>query len=651
MNLDEVALTQARLTQKLESLSTQPGCYLFRDREHRVLYVGKAKSLRTRVRSYFLDGSSDTRPFIALLANLLWDIETIVTRTEKEALILEHSLVREHKPRFNVKLRDDKNFLSLRLAIAESFPRLVAVRRAESDGARYFGPYHSATAARRTLSLVNKHFQLRTCTDTDMRSRKRPCLQYQIKRCLGPCVFPVDAGRYQEQVQTVSLFLEGRHDELSALLGERMRASSTEMQFEVAAVYRDQLRAIDSIRQSQRVISQDGVDRDVFGFYLEGDRMEIAVLYIRMGRLQDVLTSSVKDVMVGPEEVLSAFLARHYGLADAEQGAAPIPQEVVLPTAIEPEDLLAELLGERAGRKVLLTVPQRGKKTDLLELAEANAKQAFEEKRKRSSDLEERLGQLQQKLRLEELPTRIECCDISHLGGQDSVGAVVAMKGGTLDKSRYRIFHVKNAHHTAGDDYGAMYEVLSRRFRRARDDADWEPPQLFVVDGGRGQLQVALAAARDLGLHGLAIVGLAKEKENVAGEMLVDRVYLPGQKNPIALRSSSALMLLAQLRDEAHRFSNRAREKVGRAKRFSSALDDIPGIGPKTKTALLQAFGSVEQIKRATDAALLAVPGVNPKRLQALRDALGPTVLVEGKGVNKVDVELSTLFPDGASEP
>jgi excinuclease ABC subunit C len=471
---------------------------------------------------------------------------------------------------------------------------------------------------------VNKHFQLRTCTDADMASRKRPCLQYQIKRCPAPCVFEIDEGYYREQVHTVSLFLEGRHDELSALLFDRMKTSASEMHFEVAAVYRDQLRAIESIRQSQRVISQDGVDRDVFGIHLEGDRMEIAVLYIRMGRLQDVLTTSVRDVLVGPEEVLSTFLARHYGLADAEQGAAPIPQEVVIPLAIEPEDLLAELLAERAGRKVLLTVPQRGKKSDLLELAESNAKQAFEEKQKRSSDLEERLGQLQQKLRLDEVPTRIECCDISHLGGKDSVGAVVAMQNGVLDKARYRIFHVKNAQHTGGDDYGAMYEVLSRRFRRARDDEGWEPPQLFVVDGGRGQLQVALAAARDLGLHGLAIVGLAKEKENTAGEMLVDRVYLPGQKNPIALRSSSALMLLAQLRDEAHRFSNRAREKVGRAKRFSSALDDVPGIGPKTKTALLQAFGSVEQIKRATDEALLAVAGVNPKRVKALRDTLGP---------------------------
>ncbi len=676
--------------EKLDALPPSSGVYMFKDKKGTVVYVGKAKSLRSRVRSYFQEGSTDNRYFIPILQRTIGDLDTIVTGTEKEAAILENNLIKEHRPRYNVKLRDDKDYISLRLDPKDAWPRLWVVRRPSyqpGETARYFGPYHSATAARRTLHLVNKHFQLRTCTDTEMRSRKRPCLQHQIKRCPAPCVLDVDRAWYDEQVRAVAMFLDGRHDELSAELESRMQAAARAMRFELAAVYRDQLHAIDKVREEQRVVSVDDVDRDVLGIHREGDLVELALLHIRRGKLADVGTFSIKNAEVPDEEVVAAFLAQNYALADASDpnsAAMPVPDEIIVPTLPDAASGTAEWLSERAKHKVSLLCPQRGPRVDLLRLANDNASHAFNEKRRASDDVQERLTQLKERLRLPTVPRRIECCDISHLGGHDTVGAVVAMLDGEPDKKRYRTFHVRGdassskatdaapcpgggAEGTldqeiddehgepvslAGDDYRAMYEVLARRFRRglkrqeekaARvevegsqppdsghgdseppssdgQENEWDLPDLFVVDGGRGQLAVALAAARDLGLHELPIVALAKEKENVLGETLVDRVYLPGQKNPIPLKSHSASMFfLARLRDEAHRFSNRAREKLGKRKRMRSALDDIAGIGPKTKQALLMHLGSLKAIKAADDAAILAVPGVTARHLKALR--------------------------------
>jgi excinuclease ABC subunit C len=657
----------AIVVEKLDALPVQSGVYLFKDKKGAVLYVGKAKSLRARVRSYFQEGSSDNRIFIPLLLRYLGDLDTIVTANEKEALILENNLIKEHRPRYNVKLRDDKDYLSLRLEPKAEWPRLDVVRRPQPDGARYFGPYHSATAARRTLHLVNKHFQLRTCSDVEMRSRKRPCLQYQIKRCPAPCVYEVDTRWYDEQVDAVAKFLDGRHDELSRELEGRMARCAREMRFELAAVYRDQLRAIDKVREEQRIVTVDDVDRDVLGLYREGDLAELALLYVRAGKLADVATFSIKNAEIPDEEIVGAFLSQHYKHDEADEGIVPVPNEVILPILPEGVHGIAEWLADRAGHKVTLLVPQRGSKVDLLALANENAKHAFQEKRRESDDVQERLQQLQERLRLPTLPRRIECCDISHLGGGDTVGAIVAMKDGQPDKKHYRTFHVKSVKAggmEAGDDYSAMYEVLARRFRRGRDakpeeaasidsegesagvlparrpvaepvstltDAEareraeqieWELPDLFVVDGGKGQLNIALAAAHDLGLHALPIVALAKEKENLMGETLVDRVYLPGQKNAINLKSHSAsLFFLARARDEAHRFSNRARERLGKARRMRSALDDVKGIGDETKKALLKHLGSLAAVKRATDEQLLAVPGVTSRHVKALRAA------------------------------
>lgn len=663
---------------KLAALPARPGCYIFRDKQSRVLYVGKAKNLRSRVRSYFQASTSDTRAFIPALPRLIGDLDTVVTVSEKEAAILENSLIKEHRPRLNVKLRDDKEYLNLRLDPSVAWPRLELVRKPTPDGARYFGPYHSATAARRTLHLVEKHFQLRTCSDRELASRKRPCIQYQIKRCPAPCVYDVDREWYGEQVRAVDLFLSGRHDELTAELEEQMKQASRELKFEVAAIYRDQLDAVRKVREQQRVVVVSDGDQDVLGLYREGDLVELGVVYVRQGRVIEIASLSHARMELPDDEIVAAFLRDHYG--EGGIASSHIPEEIVVPVLPDGadgvaewlSDLRAELRGKKRAR-CQLVAPQRGSRKRLLEMAQEHARHAFDEKRRAAEDIDERLARLQQRLRLPVLPRRIECCDISHLGGRDTVGSVVALRDGVPDKRGYKSYHVRTA--GEGDDYGALFEVLGRRFRRglqARaaqaatspvagppqklpqsapaepsespeetvDESEaldpsgeetptyrageptrgWDLPDLFVVDGGRGQLGVALAAAQDLGLFDLPIVALAKEKESALGEKLVDRIYLPGQKNPIALRPNSPeLFLLARARDEAHRFANRGRTKVGKKRRMTSRLDDIPGIGPRTRQALLRGLGTVEGVLAASDEAILAVPGVNRRHLAALR--------------------------------
>ena len=613
--------------EKLESLPSRPGCYIFRDRQAKPLYVGKAKSLRARVRSYFNDGSTDERAFIPLLRRQVGDLETLVTASEKEAAILENTLIKELTPKFNVKLRDDKEYLSLRLSSEHEWPRLELVRRPKVDGAKYFGPYHSATAARRTLNLVEKHFKLRTCTDREIASRRRPCLQHQIQRCAAPCVFDVDRAHYAAQVRAVELFLASRHDELVRELEERMRRASAEMAFELAATYRDQLKAVRDVLEAQNVVSVSDRDQDVLGLYREGDLVEVTLVRVRGGRVVEVASFFSPRVELPAEEVVAGFLRENYAVAAHMETL--IPDEVLVPILPEGADGVADWLTElrrRANskaRRVELLAPSRGPRRKLLEMAEQNAAHAFAEKQRAREDVEERLRRLQERLRLPHLPRRIECCDISHLGGQDTVGAIVALHDGMPDKARYRSFRLKLAH--PGDDYGAMHEVLTRRFRRGRDAASeaeeaWALPDLFVVDGGRGQLGVALAAASDLGIEGLAIVGLAKERERPGVEKVVDRVYLPGQKNPIPLKPNSPeLFMLARVRDEAHRFSNRGRSRVGKRRRLSSELDGIPGVGPKTRQALLRGLGSVQNVRTASQAELGAVPGVTGVQAAAVR--------------------------------
>ncbi|MCB9567505.1 MAG: excinuclease ABC subunit UvrC [Myxococcales bacterium] len=558
----------------VERLPDQPGVYIMRDRKGAIVYVGKAHRLRARVRQYF--SGHDTRHFVPLLGELLGDIETVVTQNDKEALLLENTLIKEHRPRFNVKLRDDKQYLVLRLDPRARWPRLELVRRVQSDGAHYFGPYHSAVSVRHALRVVNRHFQLRTCTDYVLDHRSRPCLQHQIGRCPAPCVYEVDAAAYGEQVHGVALFLDGRHRELVTALRARMEAAAEALEFEVAARIRDQIESIETSLEAQRVVGSGERDQDVIGMYREGGQVEFVVMHVRQGKLLGTRAHSQRGMELPDPEVLHSFLAAYY--ADAPM----IPDEVLLPSALADDDAepLAAWLREESGRKVALLVPERGDRRRLVDLARRNAASNFVTRRDRQEDAERVLETLQSRFGLSRLPRVIECYDISHIQGSDTVASMVVFVDGVPAKERYRSFKIRGlgeglAQGTRqNDDFSSMAEVLGRRLRRgleaagaaeaaeedevvgeaeaadevsgetgdseasageaevaadaggtgdAADAADerdvddaWALPDLLVIDGGKGQLARVLAAMQDMGVplgaEGVDVIALAKER-------------------------------------------------------------------------------------------------------------------------------------------
>lgn len=618
-----LAMLAETVRAKLETLPASPGCYLFRNKKGAVVYVGKAKSLRARVRQYFQPNSSDYRYFIPLLERVLGDIDTVVTATEKEAVLLENALIKEHRPKYNVRLRDDKDYLSVRLDKRAAWPRLEVVRRPRADGAEYFGPYPSATDARRALRLINRHFQLRTCDDEEFRARTRPCLEHQIKRCLGPCVLPVDRSQYDAQVQYVELFLRGRSTELAERLEGEMRSAAKSLDFERAARLRDQVTAIRRVTETQRVAEVSDRDRDVFGLYREGESVVITLLLVRDGFVRDTQSSTFGRVELPDDELVAQVLAGRYG-----EASVTVPHEVVVPVVPDGVEGVEEWLTERAGRPVRVLRPEgEGAAAQLLSLAMENARHAFRERRVAVAQAEGQAESLARALGLDEPPRTIECVDISHHQGAETVGAIVCLREGVAYKKQYRGFHVRTER--GGDDYHAMYEVLSRRFRRAKKgDPGWELPDLFVVDGGRGQLNVARAVLQELGLTDLPLCSLAKERENVLGEKVVDRIYVPGRKNPVTLKENApAVVLLARARDEAHRFANKVREDLHHRLRLRSEIDDLPGVGPAVRAALLTRFGSLAAVAEAPLAELSATPGVGRRRAQTVYEHFHPGVL------------------------
>lgn len=611
------------LRARLETLPASPGCYIFRNKKGVAVYVGKAKSLRARVRQYFQPNSSDYRYFIPLLERVLGDIETVVTATEKEAVLLENALIKEHRPKYNVRLRDDKDYLSVRLDKRAPWPRLEVVRRPRMDGAEYFGPYPSATDARRTLRLINRHFQLRTCDDDEFRARKRPCLEHQIKRCLAPCVLEVDPAQYEAQIDYVELFLRGRSGELAERLRGEMMSAARAMEYERAGRLRDQITAIQRVTESQRVAVVSDRDRDVFGIYREGESVVITLLLVRDGFVRDTQSSTFGRVELPDDELIAQVISARY--ADE---AVSVPHEVVVPLLPDGVAGVQEWLSERAGRPVEVLHPSPERSAgQLLALAMENAQHAFRERRMAVAQAESQAESLGRALGLDEAPRVIECLDISHHQGDETVGAVVCLREGAPWKKRYRGYHVRAA--TGGDDYQAMHEVLSRRFKRGKkNEPGWELPDLFVVDGGRGQLNVARAVLQELGMTELPLCSLAKERESITGERVVDRIYVPGRKNPLTMKDNApGIILLAKARDEAHRFANKLREDLHHRKRLRSAVDDLPGVGPAARTALLKRFGSLAGASEATFAELAAVPGIGRKRAQTLYEHMHPGVL------------------------
>ncbi|WP_242339413.1 MULTISPECIES: excinuclease ABC subunit UvrC [Anaeromyxobacter] len=649
----------ANLRKKLDELPAEPGCYLMKDRRGEVVYVGKASSLRSRVRSYFDASRGDRRAFVALLDDLLGDLEVIVTRSEKEAVLLENELIKRHKPRFNIRLRDDKDFIVLRLDDRHPFPRLE-VRRAREPrrpGARYFGPYSSASSIRETLRVVNRHFQLRTCTDHVFDHRKRPCILYQIKRCPAPCVYDVPEAEYRRSVEDAIEFLEGRESELVERLRGRMEEAAGALRFEDAARLRDQLQAVERSLEKQRVLMADRADRDVVGLYREGPDLVVQVLAMRGGKLQDSRSYPFREQEFPDEETLSSFLSLYY-----EQN--PAPEEILVPVEPVEADALAEVLAERRGRRVRVLTPQRGAKADLLEVAARNAEQGFKSWHEKDERREQALAALTRALHLAKPPRWMECYDISTFQGALAVGSGVSFRDGEPDKANYRRYKVKGV--AGQDDFAMLYEVVSRRLKRAIGEGVF--PDLLVIDGGKGQLNAALAAAKDLGVPTkpspgnvgapfVELVGLAKSRlvdapalgtSRVIGRRgrgargaaaLADaaeaqergfvselarspeRVFLPARKDPVVLRQNSAeLFLLARLRDEAHRFAITFHRKLRRERNFQSVLEEIPGVGEGRKRTLLRHFGSLRRVKEATLAEIGEVDGFGPKQARAVHE-------------------------------
>jgi len=662
------------LEEALSRLPTSPGVYIMRSRRGEVIYVGKARSLRARVRQYF--NGTDTRMFVPLLAKLVGDIETVVVSSNKEAMLLENNLIKEHRPRFNVKLRDDSNYLVLRLDPSGEWPRLELRRQIEHDGAYYFGPYHSARTARSTLRVVNRHFKLRTCTDFTLRSRKRPCLQYQIERCPAPCVYDVSRDDYGEQVKDVSLFLAGRHNELVKGLRTRMEKAAEALEFETAARLRDQLGALESATEGQRIVGTASVDQDAVGMYREGGSVEFVLLHVRQGKVLGSQAFSNRGLEHPDPEVLSNFLSAYY------DSAPFVPDEVVVPFALAEDDSepLEAWLRDRKGKKVSLLVPERGDRRKLVALANKNAASNFATRRNRREDNDAALTRLRDRLQLSKLPRVIECYDVSHLQGSDTVASMVVFVEGAPDKSRYRSFKIRGLDGDGegkrqgafqNDDFASMYEVLGRRFKRAmrrRDAADedpdaedpWALPDLIVIDGGKGQLRQVLTVMQDMGVptgtEGVDVVSLAKERKDAVSmskegleklrargrakdgspggaykEWSIDdegkrayrvrpeRVFIPGIKDAVALRAgSSERYLMERVRDEAHRFAITHHRKRRSKRAVRSVLDGVEGVGPTLKRALVQHFGSVAAIREATIDELTAVRGVGVSLAQRI---------------------------------
>jgi excinuclease ABC subunit C len=596
---------------QLKRVPTASGVYLFRDQAGEVLYVGKAKTLRPRVRSYFQAGSSDTRQGIRAMANRVETIETIVTSSEVEALHLEQNLVKRHRPPFNVRLRDDKSFPYIAVTIEDEYPRVMFTRERHRRGVWYFGPFANAKKVRETLDVLNRVFRYRPCEGPQPgRHSGIPCLDYHIERCHAPCVGYISKEDYRELIDQVIEFLSGDDRPIRRRLEEEMREAADAERFEDAARYRNRLRAIERLSERQAVERPSAGSFDVIGIAVSPERAAVQVFPLREGRMVDRHSFHLENA-AGEElgEVLEQFCLEYYGVAPS------IPQQIVVPRGAGETTALEAFLAERRGARVEVRAPERGEKRRLQELAQQNAQLAldsetFVAETKRARRLES-LEELREALNLESLPIRIECFDISNIQGQEIVGSMVVFQDAVAKRSHYRKFTVRDL--DGQDDFGAMREVIARRFSRLSADvgsAEWNEsfaatPNLVVIDGGKGQLSAALAAMQELELPRVAVISLAKR---------IEEVFVPGRSDPIVLpRESPGLQLLQRIRDEAHRFAitfhRQRRDVAARASMF----DQLDGVGPVRRRALLQHFGSAERVVEATQEELEGVPGVPAK--------------------------------------
>jgi excinuclease ABC subunit C len=586
------------LQQKIDLLPVEPGVYLYKNAQGKIIYIGKARSLRPRVRSYFQESRSlDTKT--QHLVSEIADLEYIVTDSEVEALILESTLVKKNQPRFNVNLKDDKSFPYLKLTVNEAYPRIFITRRIKKDGALYFGPFLPASYARRTIKLVNKYFKLRTCNLEIDGNMQRPCLDYQMKRCLGPCVAGLCTKQeYDRAVEDVKLLLSGKTDELIRQLESRMDEAALEMRYEAAAIYRDWILMVRDISERQKMVLDGQDDCDLFGYYQEDSQLALEVFAMRGGRVVGRREFYWEDLIsFDPAEFFSQALTQFY-LQDTFT-----PKEIYIPADIEDAEVLEDWLSGRKESRVYIRSPKRGLKSEMLDLVMRNARISFDTRfRIMKAKGEELLKPLQEALGLASLPRRIETFDISHVQGTDTVASMVLCLNGEMKRNGYRKFKIESV--KSPDDFAAMREVVHRHYENVLEEDEGNLPDLVLIDGGKGQLSAAVSALNDLGLEGQEVAAIAKKEEIV---------FVKGREDlPIELpKESPVLHLIQRMRDEAHRFAVSYHRKRRELRDFDSELMDIPGIGEVRKKVLLRAFGSLDRVKHAAFDEL--APYVGPK--------------------------------------
>jgi len=582
------------LEEKLKNLPTSPGVYLHKDEGGKIIYVGKAKNLRNRVRSYFQSGRGHDRKTRELVKRIT-DLEFIVTDTEVEALVLESNLIKQHKPRYNVLLKDDKQYPHLKLTISEPFPRVMITRRIQRDGSLYFGPYLPAALARRTIDLINRTFQLRTC-DIEIDGRlPRPCLEYHIKRCLGPCVKDLcRPDEYAEAVRDVRMFLEGKNRELADEYERRMTQASDEMRFEMAAKYRDLRKTVLAVSEQQKMAHTQDLDVDIFGFHREGARLALQLFTMREGKIvgrreffwEDLPEDDTFDAASFLSDVLTQYYSTDY-----------VPREIHVPVDFEDRELLEKALKERKGRRVRILDPQRGQKREMIELVEKNALIAFEQRfRVLKPDMERVLEELQEVLELPRFPARIESFDVSNISGAENVAGMVVCENGKMNRAEYRKFRIKTVE--GSNDPASMREAVFRRYRRRLDENN-PLPDLVMIDGGKGQLSAAASAMRELDLEAIPMIGVVKppRRHNEVSHLL----RKGSEDSPIYLDSHSPVLRLIQLiRDETHRTAVTYHRKRRELRDFTSELTAIPGVGEKRKNRLLRNLGSISKVAEAS---------------------------------------------------
>lgn len=596
-------------TSKLETFPTQPGVYLMKSHQGTVLYVGKAKNLRQRVRQYFFNG--DGRPAIPFLIPQVDLIETIVVHSEKEALLLENTLIKQHQPKYNALLKDDKSYVALKVNNKHTWPMVSLVRykgQPEPDGL-YFGPYTSAHAARITLDMIHKIFPLRECSDQELVRRTRPCILYDMKRCIAPCVGRCTKEEYDHYVDRAIRFLRGQDKEILKELYAEMERYADTLEFEKAKLVLNTIRQIEKTLEEQRVHKLLGGDSDVLGIYRQAEDVILAELFIREGKLVGSRYYSFSRIAEDDPELIVSFLLQHY------KDQAELPDEILLPCEIEDSESLGEILAAGKPRKVRLHCPQRGEKKALVEMAYLNAEATFKKEKDENAIREKALLEMQEVLHLNQYPARIECFDNSNLAGKQPVAAMIAFTEGRKDKQRYRKYKVKTVESI--DDYATMYEVLLRRYKRAKEEDGL--PDLLVVDGGKGHLNVALRVFAELNIITVDVIGVAKEEGRHDKGITAEQIFLPERKDAVMLkRNSRVLLLLQQIRDEAHRFAISFHRQRRSKQTISTELSLIAGIGPVKQKLLLRHFGSVKKIKETSREELEKVIGLSKSNVEAI---------------------------------